>query len=234
MNKKVISVCVAFFVVAAVIAVSIFSVGTKSEKTENGTNAVQSVEKVQEKKETDSKESKNENNVPEILKEQVKEENGGTVSETQAGNKTDKGDTDADKKDGKNVCYISVSCKSVLKNMDRLTEEKRSIIPENGVILSLKETEFNEGDSAFDVLKREMMQNNIQMEFKNTPAYNSVYIEGIANLYEFDCGPMSGWLFAVNSILPDKGCSSYQVKSGDIIKWIYTCDMGEDIKAELK
>ena len=26
-----------------------------------------------------------------------------------------------------------------------------------------------------------------------TPIYNSAYIEGIHNLYEFDCGSLSGW-----------------------------------------
>lgn len=41
------------------------------------------------------------------------------------------------------------------------------------------------------------------MESNWTPAYNSAYIEGIGNLYEFDCGNLSGWMYSVNGVWPD-------------------------------
>ena len=41
-----------------------------------------------------------------------------------------------------------------------------------------------------------MKKNKIHMEFENTPLYNSAYVEDIANLYEFDCGELSGWMYS--------------------------------------
>lgn len=43
--------------------------------------------------------------------------------------------------------------------------------------------------------------------------YNSAYIEGINNLYEFDCGSLSGWMYKVNEWFPNYGCSRYVLKT---------------------
>ena len=67
------------------------------------------------------------------------------------------------------------------------------------------------------------------LEFENTPIYNSAYIEGIGNLYEFDCGELSGWMYQVNGWFPNYGCSRYQLKEGDQVQWVYTCDLGADV-----
>ena len=53
-------------------------------------------------------------------------------------------------------------------------------------------------------------------------------IEGIGNLYEFDCGELSGWMYTVNGQAPNYGCSQYQLEDGDVVEWIYSCDMGRD------
>ena len=63
----------------------------------------------------------------------------------------------------------------------------------------------------------------------NTPIYNSAYIEGIANLYEFDCGELSGWMYKVNGWFPNYGCSRYRLTEGDVVEWVYTCDLGNDV-----
>ncbi|MBO4990835.1 MAG: DUF4430 domain-containing protein, partial [Firmicutes bacterium] len=76
---------------------------------------------------------------------------------------------------------------------------------------------------------RELKRAGIHMEFKNTPIYNSAYIEGIQNLYEFDCGELSGWMYKVNDWFPNYGCSRYQLKEGDVIEWVYTCNLGIDV-----
>jgi hypothetical protein len=88
---------------------------------------------------------------------------------------------------------------------------------------------FYEGESAFNLLQREMKRAKIHMEFMNTPIYNSAYIEAINNLYEFDAGELSGWLYSVNDWYPNYGCSRYQLKDGDKIVWNYTCDLGRDL-----
>ncbi len=81
----------------------------------------------------------------------------------------------------------------------------------------------------FDVLARVCREQHIHMEYTNTPIYNSAYIEGIGNLYEFDCGAGSGWMYRVNGWFPNYGSSRYAVKDGDVIEWLYTCDLGRDI-----
>ena len=131
------------------------------------------------------------------------------------------------------TCTISISCASVLGHMDWLEPEKAELIPTDGWILMPTEVTFYEGESAFDVLQRTCKQRKIHMEFEDTPIYHSAYIEGISNLYEFDCGELSGWMFKVNDWFPNYGCSRYQLQDGDIVTWIYTCDLGRDIGAEI-
>jgi len=109
---------------------------------------------------------------------------------------------------------------------------KAEVIPENGVIYETREVEFYEGESVFDVLLREVKKEKIHMEFSMTPIYNSNYIEGINNLYEFDGGELSGWMYKVNGWYPNYGCSRYQLKDGDVIEWVYTCDLGRDVGCE--
>jgi hypothetical protein len=37
-----------------------------------------------------------------------------------------------------------------------------------------------------------LQSRKIHLEFMTTPALGTVYIEGICNIYEFDCGELSG------------------------------------------
>ena len=67
------------------------------------------------------------------------------------------------------------------------------------------------------------------MEFRSTPFYDSAYIMGINNIYEFDAGELSGWTYKVNGWYPNYGCSRYQLQPGDEIEWHYTCDLGRDL-----
>ncbi len=131
--------------------------------------------------------------------------------------------------DVERTCTLSVRCDTILNNIDWLDPEKVELVPEDGVIFATKTVTFYEGESVFNVLHREMKKAKIHMEFMNTPMYNSVYIEGINNLYEFDCGELSGWMYKVNGWFPNYGCSRYQLKEGDIIEWVYTCDLGVDV-----
>lgn len=126
-------------------------------------------------------------------------------------------------------CTISISCTSVIDHMDRLTPAKAALIPENGWILGSTDTVFTEGESVFDVLLRVCTEQKIHMEFTETPMYQSAYIEGIGNLYEFDCGDLSGWMYRVNGCFPNYGCSQYTLADGDVIEWLYTCDLGKDV-----
>ncbi|MEA4987369.1 MAG: DUF4430 domain-containing protein [Anaerovorax sp.] len=127
------------------------------------------------------------------------------------------------------TCTISIVCDTILDNMDDLDPEKVELVPKDGVILPPTKVTFYEGESVFNLLRRETKKNKIHMEFENTPIYNSAYIEGIHNLYEFDCGELSGWMYKVNNWFPNYGCSRYQIKDKDVIVWVYTCDLGRDV-----
>ena len=39
-------------------------------------------------------------------------------------------------------------------------------------------------------------------------------------------------MYKVNGSFPNYGCSSYKLKAGDIVEWVYTCDLGKDVGAE--
>lgn len=127
------------------------------------------------------------------------------------------------------TCTLSIRCDTILDNMDLFDQDKLSVLPLDGVILATTTVSFSEGESVFDVLKRVTQEQRIQMEFEFTPAFNSAYIEGIHNLYEFDCGELSGWMYKVNGWVPNYGCSRYQLKQGDVIEWVYSCDLGKDV-----
>ena len=132
-----------------------------------------------------------------------------------------------------NISYVTVSidCSTILNNMDKLAKNKQALIPQNGIILPPTEVQINGGESAFDILKTVTSEHKIHMEFSTSGTYKTVYIEGIANLYEFDCGNLSGWTYRVNNEFFSHGVSAHEVHPGDIIEFVYTCDLGKDVGA---
>ena len=127
------------------------------------------------------------------------------------------------------TCTISISCATILHNMDLCAENKLALVPSDGVILPATTVTFSPGESVYDVLQQVCRDYGIHLESEFTPIYNSAYIQGINNLYEFDVGNESGWMYKVNGWFPNYGCSRYQVEDGDVICWVYTCDLGADV-----
>lgn len=128
------------------------------------------------------------------------------------------------------VCTLFIGCGTILDNWDDLDPEKAELVPADGILLAETSVSFQEGESAFDVLKQVCRDNGVHLEFSTTPGYGSAYIEGIGNLYEFDCGPRSGWLYKVNGQVPDLACSAYVLQDGDRVEFLYSCDWGEDVR----
>ena len=126
-------------------------------------------------------------------------------------------------------CTFSIECSTILNNLDQLEPNKLEMVPSGGGIFAKTTVTFYEGESVFDVLQRACKEKRIHLESSWTPMYNSAYIEGIHNLYEFDCGALSGWMYRVNGWYPNYGCSRYQLKDGDVVEWRFTCDLGNDI-----
>ena len=127
------------------------------------------------------------------------------------------------------TCTLSVRCDTILDNLSDFDKDKTDILPKDGIILEETEVVFYEGETVFNLLRREMKKNGIHMEFNEVPMYGSAYIEGINNIYEFDCGELSGWMYKVNGWFPNYGCSRYELKEGDKVEWVYTCDLGRDV-----
>lgn len=128
---------------------------------------------------------------------------------------------------------LSIECKTVLENLSVLDPALKAgdFVPEDGVILPCTRYVLRPGDTVYDILSRAVRYNKIQMEYQGADknSFSSVYIKGINYLYEFSCGPLSGWMYTVNGIFPQYGCSKYELSDGDRIEWVYTCDLGRDV-----
>ena len=127
-------------------------------------------------------------------------------------------------------CTLTIRCDKLMGNPD-LDPDKAELVPADGILFTA-EAEFSQGESVFNVLQRTLKQHKQHLEFEQTPLYNSAYIEGICNLYAYDAGALSGWMYSVNDTFPNYGCSQYTVQPGDVIEWHYTCDLGADLGAE--
>lgn len=121
----------------------------------------------------------------------------------------------------KKTCTITIECKSILDNMDDLKSGHEAYVPKNGIILSEYEATFNGKATVYDLLKKACDDNKIPYNAKTT--IYSVYISGINNLDEFDCGGDSGWLYYVNGKKPNVSCDSIKLKDGDKVVFSYTC-----------
>jgi len=129
-----------------------------------------------------------------------------------------------------NLCTITIRCDTILQNEDKLDQGKAQFVPRDGEILPVITVEFTPGETVFDVLRRVCEASELQLEYSWTPLYDSYYVEGISHLYEFDCGPESGWMYKVNGTFPNYGCSGYELQGGEEIVFCYTCvGLGQDV-----
>jgi len=133
------------------------------------------------------------------------------------------------KDDGSFTVMLTVRVDMLISNIDMLHREKHELVPDDGIVFPVTEVTAYEGESVFNVLQREMRRARIHMAFRSTPIYNSAYLEAINNIYEFDAGELSGWMYSVNGVFPNYGASRYMMQPGDVIEWHYTLDLGRDL-----
>ncbi len=115
--------------------------------------------------------------------------------------------------------YLEIRC-------DTVAGEKE-FIPEDGVILPRTEIILEKGQNAYDQLLQAARKYQIQMENSGGAA---AYINGMAYLYEFDFGELSGWVFSVNGSSAGTGCSEHIMQEGDEVLWQYSRNIGKDLK----
>ena len=41
-------------------------------------------------------------------------------------------------------------------------------------------------------------------------------------------------MYSVNGDFPNYGCSKYELQPGDEVEFVYTCDLGEDVKGKME
>lgn len=128
---------------------------------------------------------------------------------------------------------LSVECSKVFDRYDDLKQsvKQSDILPSDGVILAKTEYAIGSGDTVFDVLSRALQYNKVHFDYGGSAdsPMNAVYIKGINNLYEYDCGDLSGWMYSVNGEYSQVACSEYVLSDGDVVCWSYTCDLGVDL-----
>ena len=119
------------------------------------------------------------------------------------------------------ICTVTVECKSILDHMDELKEGHEEFVPDDGYIIKNYTYKAKAGYTAYDALKSACNNNDIKLTAQKT-SYG-VYISGINNLDEFDCGKQSGWMYSVNGIMPNTTCENVTVDDGDSIVFTYVC-----------
>lgn len=121
----------------------------------------------------------------------------------------------------KSSCTVKISCNEILSNFSKLAKGHEKYVPSNGVILSNFECSYKENLTAYDALKTACNDNNIKLTTSNTAF--GVYVIGINNLDEKDCGKYSGWKYRVNGVEPNKACDKYVLQKGDTLEFFYVC-----------
>lgn len=114
------------------------------------------------------------------------------------------------------MVHITITCSKVIDNPDLSTDAG---LPENGIILDTY-VAVKDGDSVFTALKAAADDNGISISY--TGSKGSVYVAGINELYEKQCGRYSGWKFSINNVYPNVGCGGYALSDGDSILFGYT------------
>ena len=133
----------------------------------------------------------------------------------------------------KDTVTITIRCDTAVNNGMHLESKWAGIVPVSGVIMPVTTVEFDDGDKVFDILSYVCDKYKIHMSYRGGTD-SSCYVEGINNLYEFDGGRWSGWMYCVNDWYPNYSCGIYKVKAGDVIEWNYTCDLGLDLDAGME
>lgn len=119
------------------------------------------------------------------------------------------------------TCTVTVECKNIQNHMDQLKGGHERYVPEDGYIIRAESRTVDRGSTAYDVLKLACGAHGIRLTAKST-SYG-VYVVGINNLDEKDCGSASGWMYKVNGTAPMTSCGKYKMDSGDNLVFYYVC-----------
>lgn len=117
------------------------------------------------------------------------------------------------------TCTLTIECTAVLDNMSSLKAGHEKYVPGDGYILKNKKMTLSKGDTVYDMLKDACSDSGIRLTASNSTF--GIYVTGINNIDEKDCGRNSGWTYWVNGNMPMVTCGKYTVSNGDAIKFSY-------------
>ena len=104
---------------------------------------------------------------------------------------------------------------------------KMSVRADNGYWMRNQSVTVKEGSTVYHALIKALEKYGMQQEGAELGYVESITYNG-RTLSEFDLGPNSGWLYAVNGELPEVGLLDYTLCNGDNILWYYTEDWTQD------
>lgn len=123
-------------------------------------------------------------------------------------------------------CTIEIRCDNATARKDSITNQGiRDSIPDDGTILEVTTYTGKEGFTVYDVLAAVTAAHDPVIPIVANS--DKSYVSSINNLSEKNVGPQSGWTYRVNGVLPMMAANQYTVKDGDVIKWIYVCQLGD-------
>ena len=115
---------------------------------------------------------------------------------------------------------LSIRCDSVAGQKEH--------IPDDGIIIDFASIILKEGSSAYDQIIQAAKDYKIHTDIQ------AGYVKGIGNIYEFDFGDLSGWMFKINGKFAGVSCSDYILTDNDYIEWIYSLELGKDLGVEVE
>lgn len=118
------------------------------------------------------------------------------------------------------TCTLTIECTAIKSNMNDLKPGHKKYVPQDGYILNNYTCAVNSGDTVFDILEKACEDNSIILNSRSS-GYG-VYVAGINNIDEFDCGSQSGWKYKVNDVDANRSSGYYKLTGGENIVFYYT------------
>ena len=123
-------------------------------------------------------------------------------------------------------CTVEIDCSEIVKNKDNFNKEQQVLydryVDGKRTILSPVTVKVKNKSSAYKATELACKQNGIKMTKKNSGF--GIYIVGFDGINEKMFGKTSGWHYYVNGKSPSFSCSAYELKDGDKVSFIYTCN----------
>lgn len=114
-------------------------------------------------------------------------------------------------------------------NFEKVKPEYQKYISEDGYILKDIEVEVYGDATVLEILEAVSKETNTPIVVSEMSSMK--YVSAINHLEGGSVGDMSGWLYDINRESATVGADQMKVKNGDKVRWAFSLDGGEDIKA---